>query len=145
VAYNAKSNGCFDLKSTKTASIRQLITISAAGATFAPGGVANAIVALRLFERHRLLISQERFLCIEGPVQNQKGVIHIKARHIERLPFEDLAAPASHDFRWHLAPSSTFRNASIGKMAMRLKLSSLTEISSPFLRVSSSGSHLAGS
>jgi error-prone DNA polymerase len=62
-------------------------------------GVANAIITPRLFERHRLLISQEQFLVVEGPAQNQKGVIHIKARRIERLPFEDIAPPASHDFR----------------------------------------------
>jgi error-prone DNA polymerase len=62
-------------------------------------GVANAIIAPGLFERMRLLISQEQFLFVEGLVQNKKGVIHIKARKIERLSFEDLTTPASHDFR----------------------------------------------
>ena len=62
-------------------------------------GVANAIVVPRLFERHRLLISSEAFLIIEGPIQNHENVIHIKAQHIAPLPGQDLHLAESHDFR----------------------------------------------
>ena len=61
-------------------------------------GVSNAIVTPRMFERLRLLITQEPFLIIEGPVQTTEKVIVVKARKIERLPHEDLAATSSHDF-----------------------------------------------
>jgi error-prone DNA polymerase len=62
-------------------------------------GVANAIVLPELFERHRLLISSESFLIIEGRIQNLDNVIHIKAAHIQPLPGKDLTLAASHDFR----------------------------------------------
>ena len=62
-------------------------------------GVANAIVVPQLFERHRLLITSESFLIIEGPMQNHENVIHIKARHIAPLPGQDLRLAESHDFR----------------------------------------------
>ena len=62
-------------------------------------GVANAIVVPPLFERHRLLITSESFLIIEGPLQNHENVIHIKARHIAPLPGQDLHLAESHDFR----------------------------------------------
>ncbi len=62
-------------------------------------GVANAIVTPKLFERYRLLISEEPFLIIEGLLQNHEGVIHVKAQRIEPLEVGPLATPASHDFR----------------------------------------------
>jgi error-prone DNA polymerase len=62
-------------------------------------GVANAIVVPQLFERHRLLITSESFLIIEGQLQNLENVIHIKARHIAPLPGQDLHLAESHDFR----------------------------------------------
>ena len=61
-------------------------------------GVSNAIVTPALFERRRLIITQENFLRITGIVQNARNTILLKARSIEGLPFEALAAPASHDF-----------------------------------------------
>ena len=45
-------------------------------------GVANAIVVPQLFERHRLLITEESFLLIEGALQNFENVIHVKAQRI---------------------------------------------------------------
>ena len=62
-------------------------------------GVSNAIVTPQLFERYRLLISEEPFLVIEGVMQNAEKVIHVKARRIEALQFRELALPVSHDFR----------------------------------------------
>ncbi|HYD85597.1 MAG TPA: OB-fold nucleic acid binding domain-containing protein, partial [Opitutus sp.] len=61
-------------------------------------GIANAVVVPALFERHRLLITQESALRITGVVQNVSNVIHIKAQHIEALREEMLPAQASHDF-----------------------------------------------
>ncbi|HEY5753986.1 MAG TPA: error-prone DNA polymerase [Chthoniobacterales bacterium] len=62
-------------------------------------GIANAIVYSQFFERNRLVITEESFLEIEGPLQNVNGVIHVKAQHIRPLIFSELATPVSHDFR----------------------------------------------
>jgi len=62
-------------------------------------GVANAIVDPNLFERFRLLITEEAFLLIEGEVQNSDGVILIKTRDIKPLPHDELVGADSHDFR----------------------------------------------
>jgi error-prone DNA polymerase len=61
-------------------------------------GVSNAIVAPPLFEKLRLVITQESFLIIEGLLQNADGVVTVKARHIEALRHEQLMGSASHDF-----------------------------------------------
>jgi error-prone DNA polymerase len=61
-------------------------------------GVSNAIVHPNLFERFRLLITEEAFLLIEGEVQNSEDVILIKARTLKPLPHKDLAGADSHDF-----------------------------------------------
>ena len=71
-------------------------------------GVSNAIVDPDLFERFRLVITEEAFLLIEGEVQNSDGVVLIKARDIQpllRLPAmqamqvgETLVGSESHDF-----------------------------------------------
>ena len=61
-------------------------------------GISNAIVTPALFEKCRLLISQEAFLLIEGQVQATDGTILIKATHIEGLPHQQMAHAGSHDF-----------------------------------------------
>jgi error-prone DNA polymerase len=61
-------------------------------------GVANAILEPQFFERHRLLITTESFLIIEGPLQSLENVIHIKARRILPLSGCDLTPAESHDF-----------------------------------------------
>ncbi len=61
-------------------------------------GVANAIVVPDLFEKRRLVITQEPFLRITGRLQNDDGVIHVKAARIEPLLDHALPAEASHDF-----------------------------------------------
>src|SRR5438105_441172 len=61
-------------------------------------GVSNAIVDPNLFERFRLLITEEAFLLIEGEVQNSDSVVLIKPRHIKALPHERLVGSESHDF-----------------------------------------------
>ena len=61
-------------------------------------GVSNAIVAPPLFEKLRLVITQESFLLIRGRLQNSEGVVTVKARHIEPLRHEQLIGSGSHDF-----------------------------------------------
>jgi error-prone DNA polymerase len=61
-------------------------------------GVANAIVDPDLFEKMRLLITEEPFLLIEGEVQNSEGVVLIKARKLEPLIHDNLVGSESHDF-----------------------------------------------
>ncbi len=60
-------------------------------------GIANVIITPDLFERERILITRSRFLSIVGPLQNQDGVIHVKARRIS--PIEITSAEIrSHNF-----------------------------------------------
>ena len=61
-------------------------------------GVANAIVHPDLFEKMRLLITEEAFLLIEGEVQNSESVVLIRARRLSPLAHEKLLGSASHDF-----------------------------------------------
>ncbi len=61
-------------------------------------GVANAIVTPDLFERLRLVITEEPFLLIAGEVQNTDNVVLVKARKIQPLPHAQLAGSESHDF-----------------------------------------------
>ncbi|HYR21905.1 MAG TPA: error-prone DNA polymerase [Chthoniobacterales bacterium] len=62
-------------------------------------GVSNAIVDPDLFERFRLLITEEDFLVIEGEVQNSDNVVLIKTREIKPLAHDQLVGSDSHDFR----------------------------------------------
>jgi error-prone DNA polymerase len=62
-------------------------------------GVSNAIVDPDLFERFRLLITEEDFLVIEGEVQNSDNVVLIKTREIRPLAHDQLVGSESHDFR----------------------------------------------
>ena len=62
-------------------------------------GVSNAIVDPDLFERFRLLITEEAFLLIEGTVQNSDNVVLIKTRDIKPLAHDRLIGSESHDFR----------------------------------------------
>jgi error-prone DNA polymerase len=60
-------------------------------------GVANVIVTPRLFDKYRLVLVDQPFLMIEGTLQNQDGVISVKARRVRSLSFKVEAVP-SHDF-----------------------------------------------
>ena len=61
-------------------------------------GVANAIIYPALFERLRLVITQNPALIVEGPLQTHDGVTHVQAEDIRPLHCEDLPEQASHDF-----------------------------------------------
>jgi error-prone DNA polymerase len=60
-------------------------------------GIANVIVTPDLFEQYRVVVVREPFLLIEGRLQNQDGVISVKAEHILPLTVSR-AGIASHDF-----------------------------------------------
>lgn len=60
-------------------------------------GIANVIVTPDLYERERLVVTGSKFILAEGPLQNQDGVIHVKATRLQAL--SNLALEVrSHDF-----------------------------------------------
>ena len=60
-------------------------------------GVSNVVVRPPMFQKHRSLWTSEPALLIEGVVQKQDGVVHIRAE--DAMPLEmDSFTPASHDF-----------------------------------------------
>jgi error-prone DNA polymerase len=61
-------------------------------------GISNAIVTPALFERMRLLITQEQFLLIEGTVQKMEETIPHQSRPDHRPASATLAHAGSHDF-----------------------------------------------
>jgi error-prone DNA polymerase len=60
-------------------------------------GIANVIITPDIFERERVLITRSRFLDIEGRLQIQNGVIHVKAHRIRPIDVTS-ADVRSHDF-----------------------------------------------
>ncbi len=60
-------------------------------------GIANVIVTPDLYERQRLIVTGSKFILAEGPLQNQDGVIHIKATRLQSLSDQTLEV-RSHDF-----------------------------------------------
>jgi error-prone DNA polymerase len=60
-------------------------------------GIANIIITPDLYERERVVVTRSKFVLVEGALQNQDGVIHIKAKHVQPLAFTNLEL-RSHDF-----------------------------------------------
>jgi error-prone DNA polymerase len=60
-------------------------------------GIANVIVTPDLYDRDRLLVTRSKFLLVEGSLQNQDGVIHVKALRLKSLSDQALEMH-SHDF-----------------------------------------------
>ncbi len=60
-------------------------------------GIANVIVTPDLYERERLVVVRSKFLLVEGVLQNQDGVVHIKAGRLKTLS-DGAIAMRSHDF-----------------------------------------------
>lgn len=61
-------------------------------------GISNVIVNPELYEKYRVVINREKFLRVEGVLQNQDHTISIKASLV--LPISITAAETqSHDFR----------------------------------------------
>lgn len=60
-------------------------------------GITNVIVTPDLYDRDRLVVTRSRFLLVEGVLQNQDSVIHVKATRL--IPLSDRALEMrSHDF-----------------------------------------------
>jgi error-prone DNA polymerase len=60
-------------------------------------GIANVILTPDVFERDRMVVTRSHFLLIEGTLQNQDSVIHVKAQRVTPLNITT-AVTASHDF-----------------------------------------------
>jgi error-prone DNA polymerase len=60
-------------------------------------GIANAIFTPDLLQKNRVLLISERFLMVEGILQNQDNVIHIRAEKVSPLSVTR-AETVSHDF-----------------------------------------------
>ena len=48
-------------------------------------GIANVIVTPDVYEQNRLVVTRSKFLLVEGALQNQDGVIHVKATRLAPL------------------------------------------------------------
>jgi error-prone DNA polymerase len=60
-------------------------------------GIANIIVTPQMYEQNQVTVTRARFLLVEGPLQNQDNVIHVKAARL--TPLSDRAVEIhSHDF-----------------------------------------------
>jgi len=59
-------------------------------------GILNAIINPNTYDRYKFAVLGSRFLLIDGSLQNQDGVVSVKAGRIAALPAG--AAPESHDF-----------------------------------------------
>lgn len=60
-------------------------------------GYSNVIVMPPVYEKYRTVVLKPKFIRVSGIVQNQDGIVHLKASHLE--PLEVSAAHiASHDF-----------------------------------------------
>jgi error-prone DNA polymerase len=60
-------------------------------------GIANIIVTPDIYERNQVVVTRSRFLLVEGPLQNQDNVVHVKA--VRLTPLHDRALEIrSHDF-----------------------------------------------
>jgi error-prone DNA polymerase len=63
-------------------------------------GTSNVVVYPDLFQEHRAVIQTAGLLLVEGPLQNQEGVIHVRGRRFRELPLDPTSPlPPSRDFR----------------------------------------------
>ncbi len=60
-------------------------------------GIANVIVTPDLYDRDRLVVTRSKFLLVEGKLQNQDNVIHVKAARLTALS-DAMLQVHSHDF-----------------------------------------------
>ena len=60
-------------------------------------GISNIIVHPELYERERVAVTRGRFLLVEGKLQNEDGVVHVRADTVEVLDMDAIAV-RSHDF-----------------------------------------------
>jgi error-prone DNA polymerase len=60
-------------------------------------GIANVIVTPDVYEQNRLIVTRSKFLLVEGALQNQDDVIHVKAARLTPLAHAGVETQ-SHDF-----------------------------------------------
>jgi error-prone DNA polymerase len=60
-------------------------------------GISNAIIHPKLYGQNRLAVTKGKFLMVEGMLQNQDGVISVKASAVRVLQLSDVDV-RSHDF-----------------------------------------------
>jgi error-prone DNA polymerase len=60
-------------------------------------GTANVVVTPDLYERQRLVVTGSKFIEAEGPLQNEDGVIYVKALRLHSL-FDQTLELRFHDF-----------------------------------------------
>jgi error-prone DNA polymerase len=60
-------------------------------------GISNVIIHPDLYERERVAVTRGRFLLIEGKLQNEDGVVHVKADTVEVMAMGKMEV-RSHDF-----------------------------------------------
>ena len=60
-------------------------------------GISNIIIHPDLYERERVLVSTGKFLLVEGTLQNEDSVVHVKAMRVEPLAISQIEV-RSHDF-----------------------------------------------
>ena len=60
-------------------------------------GIANIVIHPQIYERDRLLVTRGKFLMVKGKLQNQDGVVHVRADGVELLHATSLDV-RSHDF-----------------------------------------------
>jgi error-prone DNA polymerase len=60
-------------------------------------GISNVIVNPDLYEKYRVVINREKFLRVDGILQNQDHTISIKASHVQPISIT-VAETQSHDF-----------------------------------------------
>jgi error-prone DNA polymerase len=60
-------------------------------------GYSNVIVMPHIYEKYRQAVLEPRFVRVSGTVQNQDGIVHLKAEHVEALMVSAVQM-ASHDF-----------------------------------------------
>ena len=60
-------------------------------------GISNVIITPQLYEHERVLVTRGKFLKVYGKLQNQEGVVHVKAESLELLVAAAIEV-RSHDF-----------------------------------------------
>ena len=60
-------------------------------------GISNAIIHPELYEKNRVTVTKRKFLLVEGVLQNQDGVINVRASAVHTLDMGNINM-RSHDF-----------------------------------------------
>jgi error-prone DNA polymerase len=60
-------------------------------------GISNAIIRPDLFERNKVVVTSSKILLVEGTLQNQDGVVSVKASAVRHLEISAVDV-RSHDF-----------------------------------------------